>query len=122
MSDQGLKKDKTIIPGADEFPVQEESRREKSGSEKLRVVSSSEPEEEHPVEENQCGDALLQTVVGLTGLPETLVRRELEKFLATRGTGSKSLTLDELRQVMLAYLESVQDDLQADAEEPTSLH
>ena len=58
------------------------------------------------------GEALLQTVVSLTGLPETLVYPELDRILklSPHKKGEGEVTLDELRAAMLAYLESCLTD------------
>jgi hypothetical protein len=62
------------------------------------------------------GPELIDQVVTLTGLPDTLVQTELEQILGQAGCNKESLTLDELRTAMLAYLESMQAELEAQSE------
>lgn len=57
--------------------------------------------------QGQNGAELIETLVQLTGLPETLVKDELGKVLSDSGHTADSLTLDDLRMVMMAYLNSV---------------
>lgn len=56
------------------------------------------------------GEELLETVISLTGLPEALVSEELEEILAKSGHSSGSLTLDQLRESLLLYLEQIQEE------------
>jgi fructose-1-phosphate kinase PfkB-like protein len=53
------------------------------------------------------GYALTDTVASLTGLPEGLVQQELHELLETAGQDNGSVTLDQLRQAMLLYLEAL---------------
>jgi hypothetical protein len=57
------------------------------------------------------GKELISTVVSLTGLPEDLVARELEGILVRAGCKPESLTLDDLRIALMAYLDSMHNDL-----------
>ena len=59
------------------------------------------------------GTELLNAVVTLTGLPAAQVQSELGDILLSAGMDPKHLTLDQLRTVMAAYLNIVQDDLAA---------
>lgn len=60
-------------------------------------------------EQNQVGGhELIDTVVSLTGLPEGLVQEELGQIIQNAGHSTSTVTLDQLREAMLAYLESVQ--------------
>ena len=63
----------------------------------------------HEVEPD--GQALIQMVVSLTGLPEEPIRGELNQILEKSGHDSKNLTLEQLRIALAAYLESIQADL-----------
>lgn len=76
-------------------------------------------EQNHPVEARQqvpCGRdpkglQLIETVINLTGLPESLAHQELDHILKMSGRGSGTrteLTLDELREALLAYLDALQ--------------
>ena len=56
---------------------------------------------------NESGQALLDTVASLTGLPEGLVQQELHEILTVAGENAGSVTLDQLRQAMLLYLEAL---------------
>jgi hypothetical protein len=53
------------------------------------------------------GQELIEQVVSLTGLPESMVEKELHEILDLTGRNPASLTLDELRQAMLLYLEAI---------------
>ena len=50
---------------------------------------------------------LFKTVVEGTGLPQDPVQRELGSLLAAQGFKSEDLTIDQLRDVMIDYLNSV---------------
>lgn len=64
------------------------------------------------------GDDLLQTVIGLTGLPREMIYNELEGILANAGKTPKSMTMDDLRAALVTYLHSMQEHL-PDPESPT---
>lgn len=60
------------------------------------------------------GERLLQKMIALTGLPEDLIRSELDHILAKaerNGHRRETLTLEELRMAMMEYLESLHLDL-----------
>jgi len=59
----------------------------------------------------QGGPELLAALVALTGLPEPLVQEELVGILESAGHSPATLTLDQLRSAMMAYLESMQGEL-----------
>lgn len=59
------------------------------------------------------GEELLEEVASLTGLPPDWVQTELTKIVTNSGHTPEDLTLDELRSSMLAYLEEMQKDLEA---------
>jgi len=61
--------------------------------------------------EEFVGQDLIHQVVSLTGLPESWIRLELEPILESLGQSKSQLTLDQLRETMLAYLELTQEDL-----------
>jgi hypothetical protein len=58
------------------------------------------------------GETLLRKVVQATGLPQDPVQKELEVFIEQHGISPQDLTLDELRDVMVEYLQSVFLELQ----------
>jgi hypothetical protein len=60
------------------------------------------------------GDALIQTVVTLTELPEGIVQREVNEMIQLSGHETESLTLDQLRVAMLNYLEEIHASMQLD--------
>lgn len=62
----------------------------------------------------QVGEDLLDTVVSLTGLPQEDVQAELRTWIESAGMKPSDITLDELRAAMIAYLESMQADIQAE--------
>lgn len=60
------------------------------------------------------GHELIQKVVGLTGLPKELIRRELDQILEDSGQIiHDQVTLQQLREAMAAYLEAVYAELSA---------
>lgn len=59
------------------------------------------------------GEELLEEVASLTGLPPDWVQTELTKIVTNSGHKPEDLTLDELRTSMLAYLDEMQKDLEA---------
>lgn len=59
------------------------------------------------------GEELLEEVASLTGLPPDWVQTELTKIVTNSGHKPEDLTLDELRSSMLAYLDEMQKDLEA---------
>jgi len=59
------------------------------------------------------GQDLIQKLVTLTGLPEIWARQELDDVLNHYGQSPKNLTLDQLREVLIAYLEATQAELAA---------
>lgn len=56
--------------------------------------------------DNPEGQRLIQKVVELTGLPEEWVLKELDSLIDASGMDREHLTLEDLRTVLLAYLES----------------
>ncbi len=60
------------------------------------------------------GNHLFEEVVQLTGLPESLIRRELEIILRKEGTDPKRVTLEELRKALLTYLIQTTSELKGD--------
>ncbi len=53
------------------------------------------------------GNLLTKTVIEATGLPQNPVEREFENLLTKHGKSADQLTLDELREVMADYLQTV---------------
>lgn len=53
------------------------------------------------------GNKLAKAVVAATGLPQDPVEREFNSLLEKHGKNPESLTLDELREVMADYLQTV---------------
>lgn len=53
------------------------------------------------------GKDLLKTVVSATGLPEDPVERELNSLLKASGKSAETMTLEDLREVMAEYLQTV---------------
>ena len=62
------------------------------------------------LEEGSVSQDVMQQVVSLTGLPESWIRLELDPILESLGQNKSQVTLDQLRQTMLAYLELTQED------------
>lgn len=53
------------------------------------------------------GNTLFKEVVRLTGLPEETIFDELSEIVEQIGANPNELTLDQLRQAMLYYLEDL---------------
>lgn len=53
------------------------------------------------------GTNLKTTVLSATGLPQSAVEKEFDSLLAKHGKNAEELTLDELREVMADYLQTV---------------
>jgi hypothetical protein len=53
------------------------------------------------------GKELFHTVVSATGLPEDPVANELGVLLKQNGKNPETMTLDDLREVMAEYLQTV---------------
>jgi len=53
------------------------------------------------------GNQLFNTVIGATDLPSDPVRKELENLLLAAGKTPESLTLEDLREVLADYLQTV---------------
>ena len=68
----------------------------------------SEDERQGTVEPD--GQELIEAVVSLSGLPESLARFELDHILESAGQSSQNLTLEQLRFALVAYLEAMNDD------------
>lgn len=62
------------------------------------------------------GEQLIEALVTLSGLPGSLVNEDLGEAMEKAGHSPGSLTLTQLREVMLTYLEIVQASL-SDSEE-----
>lgn len=77
--------------------------------------SKAVPDTPAPEPNEPGGQELIQTVVTLSGLPESLVRLELDQILENSGQSSQNLTLDQLRQALAAHLESLQADFMDDS-------
>lgn len=60
------------------------------------------------------GEALIQTVVELTELPQQLISSELDQILERSGQSASHLTLDQLREALVAYLEELKVDFLSD--------
>ncbi|WP_413559235.1 hypothetical protein [Bdellovibrio sp. HCB209] len=50
---------------------------------------------------------LAQVVVEATGLPESPVANELQRLMSAHGTNADELTIDQLREMMVDYLNEV---------------
>ena len=57
---------------------------------------------------------LIQTIVSLTELPEATIRHELEQILEIPLRDSENVTISQLREAMLAYLELVDKEMSAE--------
>jgi hypothetical protein len=59
-------------------------------------------------QEQPGGQELIQQLISATGLPEELVHQELNEICALAGQNPGELTLDQLREAMLTYLQALQ--------------
>lgn len=50
---------------------------------------------------------LVQTLITATDLPEDAVARELGTLLSQYGTNTEEITLEQLREIMAEYLQTV---------------
>jgi hypothetical protein len=57
------------------------------------------------------GPALIDQVVTATGLPDDLVTQELDQILGNAGCSKENVTLEQLREAMLTYLESLHQEV-----------
>jgi hypothetical protein len=71
--------------------------------------------------EEPTGQDLLDSVANLTGLPEPLVQQELQDIIESAGADAGSVTLEQLRQAMLLYLESLAELGEFDDDNSTHL-
>jgi hypothetical protein len=62
------------------------------------------------------GAAVLKEVVQMTGLPEEYLDSEITQFLGTATESVNDLTLDQLRSVLLNYLETVNEEMTQELE------
>lgn len=62
------------------------------------------------------GHKLVDAVAVASGLPEEVASEALGQILTQYGQKSDSLTLDELRAVMLQYLEEINEDVVSNQE------
>lgn len=60
------------------------------------------------------GQELIQMVISLTELPELMIQRELEQILEIPSRNAEDVTIEQLRDAMLAYLELVDQEVSAD--------
>ena len=60
------------------------------------------------------GAEVLQEVVQMTGLPEEYLDSELTALLGTAGESVNNLTLDQLRSVLMNYLESINEEMNSE--------
>ena len=64
------------------------------------------------IEAKASGKDVLQEVVQMTGLPEDYLHSEINSFLGTEKSGDvKDLSLDQLRSVLLNYLETLNEEM-----------
>lgn len=53
------------------------------------------------------GHALLEVLAEASGLPSDLVQQELIELIKAQGKNEKAVTLDDLREILAAYLQDV---------------
>jgi len=62
------------------------------------------------------GAAVLKEVVQMTGLSETYLDSEISQFLGTATESVNDLTLDQLRSVLMNYLETLNAEITQEIE------
>jgi hypothetical protein len=82
------------------------------GSSKLNLITPKLGSKTEPAE----GAAVLKEVVQMTGLPEQYLDSEITQFLGTATESVNDLTLDQLRSVLLNYLETVNEEMTQELE------
>ncbi len=60
------------------------------------------------------GKDVLHEVVQMTGLPADYLHAEINSFLGTATEDVKDLSLDQLRSVLLNYLETLNTEIESD--------
>ena len=59
------------------------------------------------------GNDVLQELVQMTGLPADYLHAEINEFLGTGAEDVKNLSLDQLRSVLLNYLETLNTEIES---------
>ena len=60
---------------------------------------------------SEKGDALLNQVIKLTGLPSLSMKQELKEILERKNIDASKLTVDQLRGVAASYLREIMDGI-----------
>jgi hypothetical protein len=60
---------------------------------------------------DQTGAVVLQEVVQMTGLSEEYLDSELSSLLGAKGPTVNDMTLDQLRSVLMNYLETINEEM-----------
>jgi len=55
-----------------------------------------------------AGSELIEQLVSATGLPKEMVHQELDEICALSGQNPGELTLEQLREAMLTYLQALE--------------
>jgi hypothetical protein len=63
---------------------------------------------------DQTGAVVLQEVVQMTGLSEEFLDSEISTLLGAEGQSVTDMTLDQLRSVLMSFLESMNDQMNAE--------
>lgn len=53
------------------------------------------------------GMSLLRVLIESTGLPPEAVEKEIGKLIASKGMNADALTLEDVREILAAYLQEV---------------
>ena len=69
-----------------------------------------------PIELNSDGAAVIEEIVQMTGLPGEYLNTEISQLLGTPGESVNHLSLDQLRSMLLNYLETVNEEMNQDQE------
>ena len=85
------------------------------GRSKLNFATpAAEPDQSVNSKQPVQGALVLKEVVQLTGLPEHYLDSEISQLLGTAADSVNDLTLEQLRLVLLNYLETVNEEMTED--------
>ncbi len=84
-------------------------KKSKPSSKNGPLRKESGPSKSHDLElrgeEENEGEALVEEVIALSGLPDEAARSELDAILQHSNLDDDDLTLEDLRQALIVYLE-----------------
>lgn len=84
-------------------------------------MEDSKIEQDVTQQDADKGEELVRKIIQLSGLPQDQVQDEIHDLLNQIGTNHKEVTIDELRNAMLLYLETIQREMLISQAEPSEL-